>query len=238
MKRKIMSHDPLSIAISFILEQAFALCGNPVGAIILLSICVKIILIIPVHISEKFQRKVNEERSIIEPAIAELNKQFSGEELHNKTMETYKQLGISPAYTLKSLLGPAIQIPFFLAAFHVLQKSTIFVGHSFLWMENLAMPDALVTLPFALPWFGSSLNILPFVMTALTIVASRLTEAKGLSLQLLAKQRKSLYLMAGFFLIFLYPYAAAMVIYWTMNNLLAVIQTIIERIISKSKMIR
>ncbi len=230
-----MNHDPLSAALSFILERAFDLCNNPVGAIVLLSICVKIILIIPVHISEKFQRKVNEQRSIIEPAVAELKKQFSGEELHNKTMETYKELNISPAYTLKSLLGPAIQIPFFFAAFHALQKSSIFVGHRFLWMENLAQPDALFAFPFTFPWFGASLNILPFIMTALTIIASRLSEPKGLSPELLKKQRNSLYTLAIFFLIFLYPYAAAMVIYWTMNNLLSVVQSIGERSVARAK---
>lgn len=225
----------LPTALNVVLEQAFELCNNPVGAIILLSICVKIILIIPVHISEKFQRRVNEQRSIIEPAVAKLKKEYSGEELHNKTMETYKQLGIPPTYTLKSLLGPAIQIPFFFAAFHALKESSIFVGYSFLWMENLAQPDALFTLPFIVPWFGNSFNLLPFVMTALTIIASRLSEPKGLTPDLLKKQRNSLYSLALFFLIFLYPYAAAMVIYWTMNNILAVVQSLIERSIARSK---
>jgi len=222
-------NDPLSIGMVYILEQTFALTNHPVGAIILLSICVKIILIIPIHISEKFQRKVNEQRSIIEPVLNVLKTEFTGEELHNKTIETYKKFGIPPTYTLKSLMGPAIQIPFFFAAYHVLKESTIFIGYSFLWIENLALSDAILTFPFSIPWFGNALNILPFIMTALTIIASRLTEPKGLSPELLQKQRKSLYLMAGFFLLILYPYAAAMVIYWTMNNLLSVVQSLIER---------
>jgi membrane protein insertase Oxa1/YidC/SpoIIIJ len=66
-------------------------------------------------------------------------------------------------------------------------------------------------------------------MTALTIIASGIAGPKGLSEELHRKQRRSLYLMALFFFVLLYPFAAAMVIYWTMNNLFSVVQAIVDR---------
>lgn len=224
-----MNAEPLTALMSFLLERLFAIAGHPVAAVLLLSVCVKLILLWPIRISERLQRRVNVERSRVDPVLRDLRRKYSGEELHRRTIDAYRQLNIHPAHTLKSLVGPAIQIPFFFAAFHALEHSPVFAGFPFLWMDNLAEPDALFALPFKIPWFGSSFNILPFCMTGLTLLASGLTEPKGLSEELHRKQRRSLYLMAVFFFVLLYPFAAAMVIYWTMNNFLSVVQALVER---------
>jgi YidC/Oxa1 family membrane protein insertase len=230
-----MNLGPLASSMNYLLERLFDLTGHPVVAILLLSVCVKLILLVPVRISERLQKKVNEDRSRVEPVLRGLKAKYSGEELHRKTLEAYRELRIHPAHTLRSLLGPAIQIPFFFAAFHALEHSPIFAGVSFLWIENLAEPDALFALPLELPWFGSSFNALPFLMTGLTLIASGIAEQEGLSQELLGKQRKALYLLALFFFVLLYPFAAAMVIYWTMNNLLSVVQAFLERLAAKRR---
>ena len=41
-----------------------------------------------------------------------------------------------------------------------------------LWIDDLSRPDAVASLPFSLPFFGGELNLLPFIMTALTLVAA------------------------------------------------------------------
>ncbi len=224
-----MTGDPLAALMKYILDRLFAVTGHPVAAVLLLSACVRLILLGPVRISERLQERVNVERARLDPVLRDLRARYSGEELHRKTLEAYRDLKIHPAHALKSLLGPAIQIPFFFAAFHALEHSPIFAGFSFLWIDNLAKPDALFALSAAIPWFGSSFNVLPFLMTGLTIIASGIAGPKGLSEELHRKQRRSLYLMALFFFVLLYPFAAAMVIYWTMNNLFSVVQAIVER---------
>lgn len=213
---------PLTLLLRFLVESFLAFTGSPLAAIVLLSLSVRLIMAPFSRLAGKWQREVNEAKTVLDPAIADLKKSFSGEDLHLRTLALYKEKGISQFYAFKSLFGAAIQIPFFFAAFHALSESTHFAGLSFLWMQNLARPDALFLLPFNLPWFGNSFNLLPVLMTVLTLLASRLTVDASLSRELLLRQRRSLYYMAGFFFVLLYPFAAAMVLYWTVNNLISV----------------
>ena len=92
-------------------------------------------------------------------------------------------------------------------------------GESFLWIEDLAGPDRFAALPFVLPFFGGHLNLLPVVMTLFTVLAARWQEEATLTPSLLRAQRLRLYAMAGVFFVLLYTFPAAMVLYWTANNL-------------------
>ena len=212
---------PLTLLLRFLVEGFLSLIGSPLAAIVLLSLSVRLIMVPFSRLADHWQRQVNEKKTLLEPGLAALKKEYRGEELHNRTLALYKEKGISLFYAFKSLFGAAIQIPFFFAAFHALSESTRFAGLSFLWISDLGRPDAFWPLPFALPWFGDSLNILPLIMTILTLVASRITVDHSLSWDMLRRQRRSLYGMAGFFFILLYPFASAMVLYWTVNNLIS-----------------
>jgi membrane protein insertase Oxa1/YidC/SpoIIIJ len=93
-------------------------------------------------------------------------------------------------------------------------------GAGFLWIHDLARPDRLATLPFALPFFGDALNLLPFLMAGVTVVSSRGFGDPSLSARLLRRQRRNLYLLAGLFFVLFYTFPAGMVLYWTTNNVL------------------
>jgi membrane protein insertase Oxa1/YidC/SpoIIIJ len=80
------------------------------------------------------------------------------------------------------------------------------------------------TLPFELPLFGDELNALPLLMTAVTLLSSRLHDDGTLAGDLLRKQRRGLYAMALAFLALFYTVPAGMVLYWTSNNLVALVQ--------------
>mgnify|MGYP003508642173 FL=1 len=125
---------------------------------------------------------------------------------------------MSHFYTFKSLAGFMIQIPIFIAAFDMLGENFRLGGESFLWIVDLAMPDRATGLPMTLPFFGAHLNLLPFVMTAFTVLAARWQEDASLAPALRHGQRLRLYAMAGVFLLLLYTFPAGMVLYWTANN--------------------
>ena len=60
-----------------------------------------------------------------------------------------------------------------------------------------------MALPFELPFFGAYLNMLPVVMTLLTILSAVVQQEKELTPQLMKSQRLKLYLMAAaFFILF------------------------------------
>ncbi len=216
----------LSLGILYLFDFLTSLCNNLLIAIILLSICVKIILSPLFHIADKWQKKVNYQNGIIQPRIAEIKKQFKGEEQTHRILALHKELGISPLYSLKSLFSAAIQIPIFFAAYHALSEHYALFQTSAGFITDLSKADSLLPLPFTLPVIGNRINILPFVMTSITLASSWLHTDTSMSLAMLKKQRINLYGMAFLFFILLYTSPAGMVIYWTMNNLLAFLSTV------------
>ncbi|HMA64080.1 MAG TPA: membrane protein insertase YidC, partial [Chitinispirillaceae bacterium] len=216
----------LSLGIMYLFDFLTSFSSNLLIAIILLSICVKIILSPLFHIADKWQKKVNYQNGIIQPRIADIKKQFKGEEQTHRILALHKELGISPLYSLKSLFSAAIQIPIFFAAYHALSEHYALFQTSAGFIADLSQADGLLPLPFALPVIGNTINILPFVMTSITLASSWLHTDKSMSAEMLKKQRNNLYGMALLFFILLYTSPAGMVIYWTMNNLLAFLSTV------------
>ena len=219
----------LSIGLMVLFDGLLKIFGNVVISIVALSICVKIIIAPLFKIANKWQKQVNIQNAMLQPRLAEIKLKYKGEEQNKQTFALYKELGINPLYSLKSLLSAAIQIPVFFAAYHMLSEHIALNEVSFLWIDDLSFPDHVIKLPFSLPYFGDYLNILPFVMTSITFAASWLHIDHSLSPTQRRKQRNNLYMMATIFFVLLYTSPAGMVIYWTMNNLLAFFSTLLEQ---------
>jgi YidC/Oxa1 family membrane protein insertase len=58
----------------------------------------------------------------------------------------YREEGVHPLYTLKSLLGVLIQLPVFIAVFDMLAEDFDLYRVPFLWIQDLSRPDALLRL--------------------------------------------------------------------------------------------
>ncbi len=209
----------LSFGLQWMLDRWQDLVERAWLAILLLSLSVKLLMAPLIAIAERWQADVNRTKSLLEPELAAIRREYKGEDAHNRTLAVYRKHGVSHFYTFKSLAGFLIQIPIFIAAFDMLGENIRLSGESFLWIQNLAEPDQLAALPFTLPFFGGHLNLLPVVMTLFTVLAARWQEDATLSPTLLRAQRLRLYAMAGVFFVLLYPFPAAMVLYWTANNL-------------------
>lgn len=207
-----------------ILEFWQGIVGNWGLAIMLLSLSVKVLMWPLTWIAERWQADVNRQQSVLAPELAAIKREFRGEEAHNRTLEVYRKHGISQFYTLKSLAGFLVQIPVFIAAFDMLGENFALLGASFLWVQDLSLPDRVAALPGVLPFFGGHLNLLPVLMTAFTILAARLQEDPSLAPALRAGQRWRLYGMGALFFVLLYTFPAGMVLYWTTNNLLHLVR--------------
>lgn len=209
----------LSFGLQWLLDRWQDLVGRAWLAILLLSLSVKLLMVPLIAIAERWQADVNRTKSLLEPELAAIRREYKGEDAHKRTLAVYRQHGVSHFYPFKSLAGFLIQIPIFIAAFDMLGENIRLSGESFLWIEDLAGPDRMAALPFVLPFFGGHLNLLPVVMTLFTVLAARWQEEATLTPALLKSQRLRLYAMAGVFFVLLYTFPAAMVLYWTANNL-------------------
>ncbi len=208
----------LSFGLHWLLDRWQELVGNWGVAILLLSLSVKILMAPLVFFAERWQADVNRTQSLLQPELAAIKRDFKGEDAHNRTLAVYRKHGVSQFYTVKSLAGFLIQIPVFIAAFDMLGENFGLSGAGFLWVHDLAVPDRAAALPVMVPFFGGHLNLLPVLMTALTILAARLQEEPSLSPGLRQGQRLRLYGMAVVFFVLLYTFPAGMVLYWTANN--------------------
>jgi YidC/Oxa1 family membrane protein insertase len=198
-------------------------------AIMVLSLLVGILMLPLSRIADRLQTQVHETEARLAPRMAEIKKNYKGEQQSAKILELYKEEKVHPLYSLKSLMGVAVVIPVFIGAFDMLAENIRLLHVGFLWISDLSKPDALFTLPFHLPFFGADVNLLPFLMTALSVWASALHNPPAMDPGLRKKQLRNMVLMAiGFFALF-YTFPAGMVLYWTTNNLISVVKSLWAR---------
>jgi YidC/Oxa1 family membrane protein insertase len=194
-------------------------------AVMVLSLTVNILMRPLSRIADRFQQQVHATEARLAPELQRIKKEFKGEKQAAKILALYKTERVHPLYSLKSMIGVAVVIPVFIGAFDMLAENIHLLNASFLWIADLSRPDALMSLPFNLPFFGRDLNLLPFLMTGLSTVASVLHNPPALNAELRKKQVRHMMLLAlGFFALF-YTFPAGMVLYWTTSNLISVIKS-------------
>lgn len=192
--------------------------------IILFSFLFKI-FILPVNLFlMRSQKKVFHIQKSLATELEQIKLNFSGEEAHNKFIEAHKLKGVTPYYNLRPLFLSFVPIPFLIAIFNVLGELDLISGNSFLWIKDLSYPDAIFYLDTSIPFLGNSINLLPILMTLLTVIGTIFHQNKFILKKDINKQKLNLYLMAFGFLLLFYPFPSVMVLYWTLANIWQIIQ--------------
>ncbi|PIQ82481.1 MAG: hypothetical protein COV76_03260 [Candidatus Omnitrophica bacterium CG11_big_fil_rev_8_21_14_0_20_64_10] len=106
--------------------------------------------------------------ALIRPEMARLEKQYKNnpQKKSQETMKLWKKHNISPASGCLGCLPMLITFPIYPALYLFLNRSTQIQGASFLWIKDLAAPDALLRFSQPLPLIGDSFNLLPILATA------------------------------------------------------------------------
>jgi YidC/Oxa1 family membrane protein insertase len=220
----------LGFGLRRLLDGWHRLVGSWGVAIVLLSLSVKVLMWPLATFAERWQRDVNRMQSLLAPELAVIRRDFRGEAAHRRTLAVYRRHGVSPLFPVRSALGVLIQIPVFIAAFDMLGEHFGLHGSPFLWIEDLALPDRWAALPVTVPFAGAHLNLLPFLMTGLPVLAARVQAEASLSAAVRAGQRRRLYAMAGAFFVVLYGFPAGMVLYWASNNFWHLLKVLAGRV--------
>jgi len=198
-------------------------------AVMALSLVVHVLMLPLSRIADRLQQQVNETEARLAPELQRIKKNYKGEEQAAKILALYKTERVHPLYSLKSMMGVAVVIPVFIGAFDMLAENIHLLNAGFLWISDLSRPDEWFRLPFQLPFFGSGFNLLPFLMTGLSVVASALHNPLALNAELRKKQVRNMLLLAVVFFVLFYTFPAGMVLYWTTNNLISVIKSLWAR---------
>jgi len=218
---------PLKMIFEFIFNISYILTENVWLSIILLSLAMNF-LVLPLYMSaDRMQDKAKEIEAKLRPGIQHIKRTFKGDERMMMLQTYYKQNNYSPLSSLSGSVSLLLEIPFFMAAYQFLSNISLLSGASMGFISDLSKPDALF-------YIGSlQVNILPFVMTIINIIASVLY-LKGAPL----KSKIQLYATAVFFLVFLYTSPSGLVFYWTLNNVFSLIKTIFYKLKNPKKAIR
>jgi YidC/Oxa1 family membrane protein insertase len=209
---------PLSFALLFLLRGLTAVAGHPGWAIVALALSVKTLLLPLTAMADRLQRQVNAAQARLQPRIDAINAAHKGEERARRTLALYREEGVHPLYTLKSLLGVLIQLPVFIAVFDMLAEDFDLYRVSFLWIQDLSRPDEVLRLPGCVPFFGCHLNLLPFLMSGVSLATLLRFRSPVLTPPLVRRQRRNLMGMTLLFFLLFYTFPAGMVLYWTSTN--------------------
>ena len=119
---------------------------------------------------------------------------------------------------MSGCLPMLIQTPIFIGFYTMIRSAIELRGARFLWVADLSKPDTL----FIIPGLDFPFNLLPLLMGASMLWQSHLTPpAPGMD----PAQAKMMRYMPLLFLVFLYNFSAGLALYWTVSNLLTIVQT-------------
>ena len=211
----------VEIALIFIFNNIF----NNWGLVLIFFVFFIKVLLFPIsYITLKLQNKVDRVKMKLTPKLKKIKTNYDGENAHNRIIEAYKDLGVSPFFELKPMFGLIIQIPILIAIFNALGEMSQFQGISFLWIKDLSYPDTIINLPFSIFFLGNGINLFPFIMVIISIYSGVIFQNKYMSHQELKKKKRKMYFTAFAFFILFYPFPAVIVMYWTLSNILELIQ--------------
>ena len=185
-------------------------------SVIFLSLAFSLLVLPLYRRADRIQEETRLKEEKLRPVIDHIKKVFKGDERFMMLQTYYRQNDYSPLSVVKSTVSLLLQIPFFLAAYRMLSNNMYLTGAAFGPIADLGKPDALLVLG------AVTINVLPIIMTLVNVISSAIY-TKGLPL----KSKLQLYAMAAVFLILLYNSPSGMVLYWTCNNLFALVKNIL-----------
>lgn len=220
---KVMQFNPfewVSGPMNSLLNKLHDILGNFGLAIIFLTILLKLVLW---PLTAKATRSQKRMQALQEPMakLREKHKKDS-QKMNQEMMKFYKEQGVNPFAGCWPIL---VQMPIFLGMFYMLRSAAELYGQSFLWVSDLSEQDNVADIA------GFSINALPFVMLATQWFQMKLTPMQ-LGPDASDSQRinaKMMRMMPFMFLVFLYFFSSALVLYWTVQNTMSIIQTLITK---------
>ena len=204
---------PLELLFGIAYQFCVSIIGSFGFSLIALSLLVASIYL-PLH--KVVQKAQNEEREIEEEMasqLANIKASYTGAKRHEAILHLYHRYGYHPIMAIRSAFGILLQVPFLMAAYYMVTHLTMLQGESFFFIKDLSLPDGLL--------YG--INLLPLAMTALNIITAFITPRST------KREKIQGLFIAGLFLWLLYPAPSALMVYWTCNNFIYLLESLIAK---------
>ena len=203
---------PLAELVLWGMEWMHRFIPNYGVIIILFSVLTKLAFYPLTRKSTESMKKMQELQPKLK-ALQEKHKE-NKEKLNEATMKLYREEKVNPMAGCLPLL---VQSPVFIALYQALNHTISLRGQPFvLWIKDLSQPDALTQLPFALPFLGSDLNVLPILMAVAMYFQTKMTPTGAVGGQMAMMNT-----MMPLFMVFIfYNMPSGLVLYWLINTIM------------------
>lgn len=201
----------------YILTFLYGFIGNMGWAILLFAALLRLAMFPIANKSYESMSKMKK----VQPKIAALQEQYKDNkaQLQQATMELYRREKINPA---SGCLPMLIQIPVFFSLYKVLNISIEIRHAPFIgWIKDLSAPDPLTISAWShLPVPGLiDIGVWPILMGLTMWIQQKLNPAPANK-----DQARMFALMPLIFTFMLGHFASGLVIYWTLSNILSILQ--------------
>lgn len=111
---------------------------------------------------------------VLRPEIAELNEKYKNDAMkkQQETMKLYGKAGVNP---MAGCIPALLQIPVFYALFQFFPSAIDLRQKSFLWADDLSSFDAVVHLPFYIPFYGNHVSLFPILASVAIFFYMKMT---------------------------------------------------------------
>lgn len=212
---------PLLLGMNFLHNSI----GIPYGwCIVVITLFIKILFWPLTAVSTRSMKRMAE----LAPQLQAIRDKYKDDpkKLNEKTLIFMRESGYNP---IAGCLPMLVQIPVFIGFFTMLRSAIELRGASFLWCPDLSAADTLFVIPglgflplIGVPGLGLPLNLMPLLYVATALWQTHLTPV---SPQMDPAQQKIMRWMPLMFLALFYNYSAGLTLYWTVQNLLSILQT-------------
>ncbi len=217
---------------TFIFIPAFTLLSKFIAnyglVIIIFGLIIKIVLYPLTKSSYRSMAKMRE----LQPKMQEIKEKYpdNPQKQQEATMKLYRESGTNP---LGSCLPMFLQYPIIIALWQFLQQSIEIRQQGFLWANDLSAPDAILHLPFEIPFYGDFVAGFTVLMGLSMIIQMRIQSmpsAGGMQTKIF------MYVMPIFIFVIFNSLPSGLSLYYLCYNVVtAVQQKWINRQIEKEK---
>ena len=179
-------------------------------SIVIMTICIKLLFWPLTAKASRSQKRMSK----IQGPMAELKEKYKDnpQKMQQETLKLFKEYQVNP---VAGCLPMLIQMPIFLGLFYMLRTASELRHEPFLWVSDLSMPDTLMEVG------GFPINILPMIMGVTMFLQMGMMPVSPTADPM---QQKIFKFLPFIFLVFLYNFSSGLVLYWTVQNILTIVQ--------------
>ena len=179
-------------------------------SIVIMTICIKLLFWPLTAKASRSQKRMAK----IQGPMSELKEKYKDnpQKMQQETLKLFKEHQVNP---VAGCLPMIIQMPIFLGLFYMLRTASELRHEPFLWVSDLSMPDTIAEIG------GFPINLLPIIMGVTMFFQMSMMPVSPTADPM---QQKIFKFLPFIFLVFLYSFSAGLVLYWTVQNILTIIQ--------------